>query len=139
MESRFTNFFSYIKRSNKIKNYKYNSISFEKIENGEDKRTTVLIKNIPNSITKELFYGILDGVGNINYLYLPFNKQTNKNLGIAFVNMINYKNIINLYKRLTNYKFKEIEKPIEICYYKIQGRINLSKMFSKHLNNVSIN
>jgi protein phosphatase 1 regulatory subunit 42 len=139
MESRFTNFFSYIKRSNKIKNYKYNSISFEKIENGEDKRTTVLIKNIPNSITKELFYGILDGVGNINYLYLPFNKQTNKNLGFAFVNMINYKNIINLYKRLTNYKFKEIEKPIEICYYKIQGRINLSKMFSKHLNNVSIN
>ena len=139
MESRFTNFFSYIKRSNKIKNYKYNSISFEKIENGEDKRTTVLIKNIPNSITKELFYGILDGVGNINYLYLPFNKQTNKNLGFAFVNMINYKNIINLYKRLTNYQFKEIEKPIEICYYKIQGRINLSKMFSKHLNNVSIN
>ena len=136
-ESRFASFFSYIKKTNKIKNYKYYSISFEKIENGEDKRTTVIIKNIPNSITKESFYQILDGVGNINYLYLPFNKQTNKNLGFAFVNMINYKNIINLCKRLIEYQFKDIEKPIEIYYHKIQGRINLSKMFLKQLNDIN--
>ena len=33
---------------------------------------------------------ILEGIGNINYLYLPFDKVMNRNLGFAFVNVVNY-------------------------------------------------
>ena len=133
-ESRFKIFFSSIQNvSEKAKTNNY-SISFEKIESGEDKRTTVLIKNIPNFISKDIFLKVLEGTGNINYLYLPFNKFTCKNLGYAFVNVVNYKNIINLCNRLLKYKFDKIEdgKPIQINYYRVQGRTNLSKMLSKN-------
>ena len=46
--------------------------------NGEDKRTTIIIKNIPNNITKENINEILYGVGNFNFLYLPYDKYKKK-------------------------------------------------------------
>ena len=133
-ESRFLNFFSTL--SNKNKHYLHfnqYSISMEKIENGEDKRTSVIIKNLPNTLTKEDLKSILEGIGNINYLYLPFDKIMNKNLGLAYVNVVNYKNIINLYHRMKDYKFESVKtgKSVEIYYSKVQGKSSLSKMFAK--------
>jgi hypothetical protein len=57
----------------------------------------------------------------------------NRNLGFAFVNVVNYKNIINLYNRLKEFKFQndEFKNIIEINYSKVQGKNNLSKMFAK--------
>ena len=130
-ESRFKDFFFLYKKK---QNNKY-SIYLEKIEKGEDKRTSVIIKNIPKSFTKLYIQEMLNGIGNINYLYLPFDKNTNKNFGFAFVNLVNYKSIINLNKRIKEYKINsnefDINKPLEICYSKIQGKIGLSKMISK--------
>ena len=133
-EGRFLKFFYFLNKKKKNKTFNNFTIYYEKIENGDDKRTTVIIKNIPHYITKENFCNILEGVGNINYLYLPYNKNTNQNLGFAFVNVVNYKNIINLCNRLLKYKFDKIEKgkPIQINYYRVQGRTNLSKMLSKN-------
>ena len=133
-EGRFLKFFYFLNKKKKNKTFNNFTIYYEKIENGDDKRTTVIIKNIPNYITKENFSNILEGIGNINYLYLPYNKNSNQNLGFALVNLVNYKNIINLYNRLTHYDFDEFEvgKSIEISYYKIQGRSNLCKMFLKN-------
>ena len=134
-ESRFINCFSYINNKKKSnKNQNSFSISFEKIEKGEDKRTSIIIKNLPNSINKEYINQILLGVGNINYLYLPFDKYNNRNLGFAFVNLVNYRSIVKLYNKLKNYKFENIDmkKPIEICYSKVQGKNELSKMFKKN-------
>ena len=135
IQSRFIKTFHII-NNNKInnKNYISFSISLEKIENAEDKRTSIIIKNIPNSINKDYINEILLGVGNINFLYLPYDKINKKNLGFAFVNMVNYKSIIHLYNRLKEYKFNNIElkKPIEICYSKIQGKNNLIKIVKKN-------
>ena len=136
-ESRFINSFSYINNKKKSnKNQNSFSISFEKIEKGEDKRTSIIIKNLPNSINKEYINQILLGVGNINYLYLPFDKYNNRNLGFAFINVVNYRSIIKLHNRLKDYKFEniDIKKQIEICYSKIQGKNELSKMFKKKKN-----
>jgi len=133
-QSRFLKFFSSLNdNNNQNKQFNQYSISIEKIENGEDKRTSVIIKNIPNTLNKENIKQILEGVGNINYLYLPFDKVMNRNLGFAFINVVNYKNIINLYKRLKEYKFEnnEFKNNIEINYSKVQGKNNLSNMFAK--------
>ena len=48
--------------------------------------------------------------------------------------MINYRNIVQLYNRLKEYKFENIDmkKPIEICYSKVQGKNELIKMFKKN-------
>ncbi len=133
-QSRFLKFFSSLSHNHKD-NIQFNhySISLEKIENGEDKRTSVIIKNIPNTLNKEKIKQILEGVGNINYLYLPFDKVMNRNLGFAFINVVNYKNIINLYHRLKEYNFEndEYKNSIEINYSKVQGKNNLSNMFAK--------
>ena len=131
-ESRFVKLFSL-----NFKNNKY-SISLEKIEKGEDKRTSVIIKNIPNKITKASIQEMLNGIGNINFIYLPFNKNTKKNFGFVIINVVNYKCIINLCKRIYEYNFNnfQIDKPIQVSYCKIQGKINLSKNISKnHKNN----
>jgi RNA recognition motif-containing protein len=133
-ESRFLKFFSSLSEKNKTqKHYNYYYISIEKIEKGEDKRTSVVIKNLPKNLTKDNLKKILEGIGNINYLYLPYDKVINRNLGFAFINVVNYKNIINLYKRLKEYKFEnnEFKNNIEINYSKVQGKNNLSNMFAK--------
>ena len=68
-ESRFINFFSSLSYKKKYNNHlNQYFISLEKIENGEDKRTSVIIKKIPNNLTKENMKQILEGIGNINYL-----------------------------------------------------------------------
>ena len=135
--SRFISDFSekFEKRRNSFRSKKKSfSISLEKIENGEDKRTSVMIKNLPSSITKEDFKTILGDVGNINYVYLPFDKKKNKYLGFAFVNVVNSKTLIQIHnklygKKLDNYQMK---KNIEICYSKVQGKNELIQMFSKN-------
>ena len=133
-ESRFLKFFSSINDKNKNhKHFNHNWISIEKIENGEDKRTSVIIKNLPKILTKDNIKEILEGIGNINYLYVPYDKVINRNLGFAFVNVVNYKNIINLYNRLIEYNFENmlLNDNIEVYYSKIQGKNALSKMFAK--------
>lgn len=134
IQSRFVNFFSFSNKNTINKNKVSFIISLEKIEKGEDKRTSIIIKNIPNSINKEYINEILLGIGNINYLYLPFDKYSNKNLGFAYVNVVNYRSIILLYNKLKEYKFDKfkMKKPIEIYYSKIQGKNELTRMFKKH-------
>ena len=133
-QSRFVKFFSIKNNKTITKNQSSFTISLEKIKKGEDKRTSIIIKNLPNSINKEFINEMLLGVGNINYLYLPFDKYSNKNLGFAFVNMVNYRSIIQLYNKLKEYKFDkfEMKRPVEICYSKVQGKNELSQMFKKN-------
>ena len=133
-ESRFLIFFSSLSDKNKThKQYNYKYISIEKIEKSEDKRTTVIIKNLPKHLTKNNIKDILEGIGNINYLYVPYDKVINRNLGFAFVNVVNYKNIINLYNRIIRYNFENMlfDDNIEVYYSKVQGKNALSDMFSK--------
>ena len=54
---------------------------------------------------------MLNGIGNINFIYLPFNKNTKKNFGFALINVVNYKCIINLCKRIYEFIF-QFDKPI---------------------------
>ena len=130
IDSRFISLFQ-LNKNKKINYNNYNSfdISIEKILNREDKRTSIILKNIPNTLNKENLNKLLLGVGNINYLYLPFDKISKKNFGFAFVNMVNYKSIIKLYNKLTSLNFDNSNNSIEIYYSKIQGKEGLSKMF----------
>lgn len=107
-------------------------ISTDKISRGEDKRTSILIKNLPEGLSKEYLCNILMQAGNVNYLYLPFDKKRNKFLGFAFVNLVNYKSILGVYELLNGKKLVHFpsEKSIELCYSKVQGKTELIKMFS---------
>ena len=133
-ESRFITLFQINKyKKSNYNNYNTFNISFEKILNGEDRRTSVILENIPFQITKKDLYKLLEGIGNINYLYLPYDKNSKKNLGFGYVNLVNFKNIINLYNKIKEYNIsnKNLRKNIKIFYSKPQGKLALTKMFEK--------
>ena len=136
-ESRFVKYFY----SNKIeqkknpakRTQKSLNIEPEDILNGKDKRTTIILKNLPNDISKEDLKSIIEPLGNINFIYIPLLiKNKNKhNLPCAYLNVINYKTIVPIFmglrKHIFNYNNKEIIT--ELYYSKIQGKEELKKEF----------
>ena len=101
-------------------------ISMENIEIGSDQRTSIMIKNLPNTTSIEQLQIQLKSICKINYLYIPTNSR-NKILGFAFMNVEYYKDIVKLYETLHEKEFNN--KKVELCYSKVQGVKNLSKAF----------
>ena len=133
-ESRFNKFFS----ENKNKGFmaKKLQINGHKIYIGEDKRTTILIKNIPKNMTKNQLKIILEKIANINYIYIPLFMLSSDNLRCAFVNVVNSKSIIDIYLKLKklNFVYDNPNTKIEISYSKLQGRKALIDNFREERN-----
>ena len=141
--SRFESLFlSIVKKENALtKKIKISKIIFpEKIARNEDKRTSIIIKGIPNNLSKNEFKKYLDKFGNINYFYLTKeSKKKRKNTSVAFINVINYKSIIPLFMDLRNSNQKNNSNinNIKINYAKIQGKTQLKEYVEKKFFKVS--
>ena len=141
-ESRFVKYFYVInkeqKKNFKKKNEKSLFIEPINIINGKDKRTTIIIKNLPNDITKEDLKADIEPLGNINFIYIPLLiKNKNKlNYPCAYVNVINYKTILKIiekFKDLKNVNKSDSVKNllnVDIFYSRTQGRRALINRFS---------
>lgn len=141
-ESRFVKYFNVINKEQK-KNFTKKSekslfIEPNNIIYGTDKRTTIILKNLPNDITKEELKAIIEPLGNINFIYIPLLiKNKNKlNFPCAYVNVINYKTILKIIE-----KFKELKivnksdtvknlLNVDIFYSRTQGKRALINRFS---------
>ncbi len=104
---------------------------------GLDKRTSIIIKNIPENFTPEQFKRIIVNLNpEIDFFYVPNKIRTRKKLRVAFVNVLNYLQIVPIYMGLL-YKMKFIyQNPdvgIEICYSKVQGKNQLIQRFFHEL------
>ena len=57
---------------------------------GEDKRTTLMIKNIPNKYTQKMLLATIDEDfrGHYDFFYLPIDFKNKCNVGYAFINMV---------------------------------------------------
>ena len=128
-ESRFKEFFS----QNKVKKRrKTMMVNPKNALLGLDKRTSIIIKNIPDYISDEQFKNIvLSFSKEINFFYIPTNVKTRKNLRVAFVNVLEYKQIVPNYMGLYKMKFVYISPntEMEICYSKVQGKEQLFRRF----------
>jgi RNA recognition motif-containing protein len=139
LNSRFeTLFVSIVKMENPLNKHihRTNTIYPEKIARNEDKRTSIVIKGIPKSMSKNEVRNLLDKFGNINFLYI-INSQTNENhnnTSIAFVNVINFKSIIPLFMNLRNYKIEQFGKTynLKISYSSVQGKPKLKEFIQKY-------
>ena len=110
---------------------KFMKIDITKIHSGKDERTTVMIKNLPQFLSYENLSDTLGISEYINYIYTP--TMTNcpgKILGFAFVNVIKPIYIIDVINILQKKLSFNLNKTIEICYSKIQGKDALIKTFS---------
>ena len=117
----------------------------EDILRGKDKRTTLIIRNIPNKYTiskllKELnnnFYGQFD------VLYLPQDQANKANLGYGSINFMDYIYLIKFYDMYQDRKWDSFQssKRCQLAYSKYQGKNELIKYIHKklgivkHLNN----
>ena len=129
-ESRFKDLFSQTKPKRKKKTM---NVIPKNIMLDRDKRTSIIIKNIPDYVTDEQFKNIVFSFNQeINFFYIPYNIKTRKKLRVAFVNVLNYKQIVPIYMGLI-YKVKFIYNSpnieMEICYSKVQGKQSLIKRF----------
>jgi len=134
-------------RSSNKENHDYNNFTVDliKVLKGEDKRTTLMIKNIPNKynitiLREELNYHY---DGKYDFLYLPLDPSNNCNLGFAFINLLDPLQILLFYDVLKGKRWQKfnslkviikITQQLEISYAKFQGKIELNSHFEKTLN-----
>ena len=141
INSRFETFFNYLEKKENNSNAKLNKSKIifpEKIARNEDKRTSLLIKGIPDYYSKNDIINYITKFGNINYFFISKNVK-NKNTLIAFINVINYKSIIPIFMNLRNLKFAISGNiyNIEITYSKIQGKQKLKQYIKKNIFKLS--
>jgi hypothetical protein len=86
----------------------------QSIRCGEDKRTTIMVRNIPNKYSQRMLLDEMNGHryhfslpqfllisstnrSNIDFLYLPMNARRNCSIGYAFVNFLSPAEALNFY------------------------------------------
>ena len=130
--SRFESLFLSLRKCDLYKKNNYTSFIIypERVIQGEDKRTTLIIKNIPKIIKKREVRSMIEKYGNINFLGLV--QDTNfENYIVAYLNVINYKSVVPIFMGLRKQTFNYFNRiiQIEILYSKIQGKEELKKIF----------
>ena len=113
----------------------HNIIDIDLIIQGKDRRTTIMIKNIPNKYTISTFLDEINVEFKNKYdiFYLPIDYGNKCNLGFAFINFVDSFHIINFYDLYRGKKWKRFnsEKTCELLYAKIQGKKDLISHFEK--------
>uniref|UniRef100_A0ACD5ZGB9 Uncharacterized protein n=1 Tax=Avena sativa TaxID=4498 RepID=A0ACD5ZGB9_AVESA len=108
-------------------------LDIERIAKGEDSRTTLMIKNIPNKYNCKLLLAVIDENhrGTYDFVYLPIDFKNKCNVGYAFINMTDPQHIIPFYKTFNGKRWEKFnsEKVASLAYARIQGRSDLISHF----------
>ncbi|EPS73221.1 hypothetical protein M569_01535, partial [Genlisea aurea] len=123
-------------------NKKQFELDIDRILRGEDKRTTLMIKNIPNKYTSKMLLASIDErhKGTYDFIYLPIDfkassqlgSSSNKcNVGYAFINMTHASLIPPFYQTFNGKKWEKFnsEKVASLAYARIQGKAALIAHF----------
>ncbi|KAM0677786.1 hypothetical protein BDAP_001636 [Binucleata daphniae] len=106
-------------------------IKIENIDN--DKRTTVMLKNIPNKYTQKMLLDLLDEHHSktYNFVYLKMDSKNKCNIGYAFINFMNHKVIKSFFIKVDGKGWKKLKscKIARVNYASIQGFDNLVRKF----------
>ncbi|KAI4383377.1 hypothetical protein MLD38_009222 [Melastoma candidum] len=118
---------------NPMDSKKQYQLDLEKIVKGEDTRTTLMIKNIPNKYTSKMLLSAIDEQhkGTYDFLYLPIDFKNKCNVGYAFINMISPSLIVAFYETFNGKKWEKFnsEKVASLAYARIQGKTALVSHF----------
>lgn len=121
------------RKKNKKKNLDIprNKIHLESILRQKDKRTTIMIRHIPNKYTLKLFSDEINKsfFNKYDLLYLPVDIDNHCNLGFGFINFVDPIHIIDFYDRYCGKKWEKFnsDKICELAYAKVQGKDELLK------------
>ncbi|KAF9618977.1 hypothetical protein IFM89_002972 [Coptis chinensis] len=123
--------------SSQVDNKKLFELDIDRILRGDDLRTTLMIKNIPNKYTSKMLLAAIDERhrGTYDFIYLPIDFKASKfnkcNVGYAFINMIDPHQIIPFYQAFNGKKWEKFnsEKVASLAYARIQGKSALVAHF----------
>ncbi|KAL6319171.1 hypothetical protein AAG906_013844 [Vitis piasezkii] len=108
-------------------------LDIDRILRGEDCRTTLMIKNIPNKYTSKMLLAAIDEHhrGTYDFIYLPIDFKNKCNVGYAFVNMIDPLHIVPFHQAFNGKKWEKFnsEKVASLAYARIQGKTALIAHF----------
>lgn len=117
-------------------------LSIDRVASGADKRTTLMIRNIPNKYTQQMLLAEINAHhrGNYDFFYLPIDFKNKCNMGYAFINFMEAESIIPFYKEFDSQKWTNFnsEKVCAISYARLQGkqamitRFQNSSLLEKH-------
>ncbi|MQL96954.1 hypothetical protein Taro_029637 [Colocasia esculenta] len=119
--------------SSQADNKKQYELDIDRIIRGEDSRTTLMIKNIPNKYTSKMLLAAIDEHhrGTYDFIYLPIDFKNKCNVGYAFINMIDPQKIIPFFQAFNGKKWEKFnsEKVASLAYARIQGKASLIAHF----------
>ncbi|XP_050221966.1 protein MEI2-like 4 isoform X2 [Mercurialis annua] len=108
-------------------------LDLDSIRQGEDNRTTLMIKNIPNKYTSKMLLAAIDEhhKGTYDFIYLPIDFKNKCNVGYAFINMTEPIQIVPFYQAFNGKKWDKFnsEKVASLAYARIQGKASLIAHF----------
>ncbi|CAM8950886.1 unnamed protein product [Rhodiola kirilowii] len=114
-------------------NKKQYELDIDRILQGGDNRTTLMIKNIPNKYTSKMLLAAIDErhKGTYDFIYLPIDFKNKCNVGYAFINMTEPNLIVPFYQAFNGKKWEKFnsEKVASIAYARIQGKAALVAHF----------
>ncbi len=114
------------------------TINLEQIIKGNEKRTTIMIRHIPNKYSTDDLLNEIDYVckGKYDFFYLPLDPENNCNLGYSFINFIDPLHIIYFYHSFKSRKWNcyKSHKECDLSFAKFQGKIELTAHLEKNIN-----
>lgn len=111
----------------------HNVVEVNRIREGTDVRTTIMLRNIPNKVDQAMLKGIIDesSWGKYDFMYLRIDFANDCNVGYAFINFVDPLDIIDFAKARGNQRWNcfKSDKVAEISYATIQGKDCLVQKF----------
>ncbi|CAN7103231.1 unnamed protein product [Brassica rapa subsp. narinosa] len=105
-------------------------IDLDRIATGDDTRTTLIIKNIPNKYTYMMLVAEIDEKhkGDYDFLCLPIEFKNKCNMGYAFVNMVSPLHIVPFQQTFNGKVWENFNsgKVASLAYAEIQGKSALA-------------
>lgn len=111
------------------------TLMLDDIRTGKDHRSSLMVRNIPNKYTQQMLLNEFAGTGHgpdkMDFFYLPIDFKNRCNRGYAFVNFVNYKDIIPFFSQYNDCKWNRFnsDKICCITYARIQGKNAMIKKF----------
>lgn len=110
-------------------------LDLDAVENGHDNRTSLMVRNIPNKYTQQMLLSEFTehghGPGSIDFFYLPIDFKNRCNRGYAFINFVDYRDILTFHRRYYGKHWRTFnsDKICDITYARIQGKSAMLKRF----------
>ena len=117
------------------KDNRHLTLDIDVVQAGQDSRTSLMVRNIPNKYTQQMLLAEFSenghGPGKIDFFYLPIDFKNKCNRGYAFVNFVDFKDIVAFHSQYfgQHWRVFNSDKICDITYARIQGKASMLKRF----------